>query len=104
MLESSAAVVRCQQTLDLLHLVVRQFNHPLDSNTKLARSPSIHIHRTDGMPVRKGHIPTRRLPFTPKLNRADVPGRDGAARQRALVGNSYDDQERTDHLFEKAVR
>ena len=50
------------------------------------------------MPIRKGHNPPRRFPPTPKLNRADVPGRDSAARERAPVCDSYDNEERSNHL------
>lgn len=100
---------RLLSTFNILNLIVGQVNRPLNPITKLARGPSIHIHRTHGMPIRKmpigkGHIPSRRLPLTPKLNRTNVPRCDSAARKCALVGDSYGDEERSDNLFAGMVR
>ena len=38
------------------------------------------------------------------MKRADVPGDDGVARQRGLVGHSESDEERGDNLFVTMIK
>ena len=69
----------------------------LNPHPKLARVPSMTIHRTHDIPVRESAA-TRQLPSASSVERADVPSGNGVARQRALVGNSFDDKQWSDNL------
>ena len=54
----------------------------------------MHIYRTHGAPTGKSATIPRELPF----ERAEMPRGDGIFRQRALVGNPLDDEQRSDDL------
>lgn len=55
-------------------------------------------HRIHRMLVGKGAAATRQLPSTSSFECADASGGDSIACQRALVGNSLDDEQRSDNL------
>ena len=65
-----------------------------DPNPELARDLSILIHRTQREPSRRGTTTTttRRLPSAAKVKRPYIRADDGAARERALVGDALDDE------------
>ena len=56
------------------------------------------IRRAHGVSIRKGMTTTRQLPSVPGLERTEMPGDDGTARQCALVGNFLNDEQRSDNL------
>ena len=41
---------------------------------------------------------TRRSPSGPNVERSDMPGNNGAARQSVLVGDAFNDEQRSDDL------
>ena len=55
------------------------------------------IDRGPGVPTGKGPATIRR-PLAPKVERTRIPGRDTGARQRTPVGDSFNDEERSDNL------
>ena len=65
---------------------------------KFAKVYSAPIHRTHGDPIRKGNVTTCRNSSAPNFERAEMSGGDIVARQRALVGNSLDDEQWSDDL------
>ena len=65
----------------------------------LARTCSPHIRRSHGVLTRKVSTAIWRPPSGPSLELAHVGGNDGIARQRALIGDSLDDKEWSDDLF-----
>ena len=60
------------------------------------------IHGIHGIPTRKGTAITRQLPSAPSFELGGTPGDDGVARQRALVGDSLNDEQRGDGLSNPA--
>ena len=67
-----------------------------DPNSKLARVHSIFIPCNR----REGTIVIRRLPSDRKFERSDTSGSDSVFRQRALVGDSPNDKQWGDGLFD----
>ena len=64
------------------------FNSILSTGVKLSKSLFMRIRcRTNGVPIRKGPVTTRRLPVTPEVNRTDGTGCDSFACQRCPVGD-----------------
>ena len=65
---------------------------------KLARVHSTLIHGTHGVPTEGGTTLTRRLLSAPCFERTKMSGDEGIARQRALVGDSLDDEQWSEDL------
>ena len=65
---------------------------------KLYRVHSMLIHKVHDVPTRKGTTITCQLPPAPCFERTEMSGGDGGARQCALVGNSLNDQQRSEDL------
>ena len=80
------------------------FNLSLDPNRKLIRVLSFLVHRTHGVPTRKGAITARQFPEAPGPKRTDTSGGDGVARQRGLVGDSQNDEQWSDDLSNSSSR
>ena len=79
-------------------LIQMRIGRSLIPNPKITRAHSKAIRRTHRVSVRKGNI-TCRHPSGPNLERAEMPGGDSVARQRALIGNSLDDEQWSDDLY-----
>ena len=63
----------------------------LDLNFRFARVHSVLIRRNRGA-IRERTATTRRLPLGPKFERTGTSGNDGVPCQRALVGDSSNDE------------
>ena len=55
-------------------------------------------HRTHGVPVRKGVTTIRQLPLVPIFEPVSASRGGGSAPQRALVGDSLNNEQRSDYL------
>ena len=75
-----------------------EINRSLDPNPKFTRALSIPIHRIRGIRTRKGTAAAPRLPLALGLERNDVPGDDGAVFRRVSVGDSFNDEQRSNNL------
>ena len=76
-----------------------EFERGVNPNAmKLVRTPSILIRRVHGVPAGKGVTTVRRLSSAPKDERTRISGRDTVARQRALIGDSLNDEQWSDDL------
>lgn len=87
-----------------LDLLTPEFDSSLIPDTKLARNLSMRISRTRGKHIRNGLDATLRFSSSPKMHRTNVPGDDRFARQRALIGYSQNDEERSDDLSRTPIR
>ena len=71
-------------------------------NHQILKNPSdlvlMEIDRSLDPNTEKGTGTTRRLASTPKVERTGISTDDGVARQRALVGNSANDEQWSDDL------
>ena len=47
---------------------------------------------------------TTRLPLAPDSERTDLSGDNSVARQRGLVCNTFNDEQRSDGLFNRSIR
>lgn len=56
------------------------------------------IRQTRGIPTREGVTVVRRPPRAPGFERSDTPRDGGLTRQRAPIGNSLNDEQRSDDL------
>ena len=65
----------------------------------LTKSYSTPIHRTPGIPTRKATTITRKLPRVPSFELTDARRCHSLARHRALVGDSLNDEQWCDDLF-----
>ena len=81
-------------------MILTEIDRGLDPNIKLVRALSTLIHWVHGVSTREGPTisTTRRLPSVPKVDRTSVSGDDSFARQRPLIGDSLNDEERSDDL------
>ena len=70
----------------------------LDRNPKLATVLFIPTRRTHEGSTKRGIIPTRWLPLPPNVERTSVSSCNSATRQRALVGDSSNDEQWSDNL------
>ena len=70
----------------------------LSPNTKLARVHSKFIHKVRGVLTRKGATVVSQPPSATSLELINTSGDNSVARQRALVGNSLNDEQRSDYL------
>ena len=86
-----------------LCLTLIEIDRTLDPNCKLARIHFILIHRNRGVPTRVGTTTTRQIPSLPKFEGTGTSGNDGVPRERALVGDSTDDEERSDNLSSRSL-
>ena len=76
-----------------------EIDRSFNLNLRLTRVHSVLIRRIGAVSVMNDTTPTRRPPSTPCFERADTPGSDSVARQRALVGDSLNDEQWSDDLF-----
>lgn len=81
-----------QQVLMTSHFLPLGIGCSLNSNPKFAGVHCTFIHRTHGVPTRKDTIVTRQLPFVFGFEFTDPCGGDSIARQRAFVGDSFNDE------------
>ena len=65
----------------------------------LAISYSTPIHRAPSIPTRKTAPTTRKLPHVPSFELTDTPRCDILTRHRALVGDSLNDEQWCNDLF-----
>ena len=71
----------------------------LNPNPELAREVQpTSTHRTRGIPTRNGTATTRQFLSGSGSERTDSPRVDGVASQRALVGDSLNDEQWSDDL------
>ena len=75
-----------------------EFERGVDPNAKLVRALSILVRRVHGVSTGKGTTAIRRLPSAPEAEGTGVSGRDTGARQRALIGDSLNDEQWSDDL------
>ena len=75
----------------------------LDPDPELASVCFITIHRTCGVSIRNNTAPTRQLPLTSRFERTEMSGDETFVRQRALVGNSLNDEQRCDDLLDPSL-
>ena len=76
-----------------------EIDRSCNPNFKLARVLFISIRRTHGVPTRKGVTTSRQLPSIPSYELTQMCGDNRVARQRALIGDSLNDQQGGDNLF-----
>ena len=86
---ATAESVRFRRPLDL---ILMETNRCLNPNPRLASARSIFDRMTHGVPIWNGTATARRLPSGPGSERANTPRSDSVACQRALVGDSLDDE------------
>ena len=79
-------------------LIQMKIGRSLIPSPKVTRAHSKTIRRTRRVSIRKGNVICRH-PSGPNLKRAEMPGSDGVARQRALIGNYLDDEQWSDDLY-----
>ena len=78
-----------------LGLILMENDRRFNPSPKLARAwHSMTIHRTHVVPTGINTTATRQFPF----ERAAMPWNNSVARQRALIGDSLDDEQRSDDL------
>ena len=82
-----------------LGIILMRIGRSLNLNPRFVRAHSMPIYRTRVVPVGKGTTATRRNLSAPSSERAEMSGGESIARQRALVGNSLDDEQWSDDLF-----
>ena len=82
----------------MLDFIPTGIDRNLDSNPRLARAFSIPIHQVQRIHTGRGAITVRQFPSAPKIDRTLTSGDDGAARQRAPVGDSLNDKQRGNDL------
>lgn len=75
-----------------------EIDHGLDLDVKLVRAPSIHIHWAHGVPIRNDPTTIRCPPSAPKVDRTDISSGKAFARQRPLIDDSLNDEQRSDDL------
>ena len=78
--------------------VITEFECGIHPNAMIVRALSRVIHRAHREPTGKGPTAIRRLPSAPKVERTKISGHDTGACQRALVGDSFNDEEWSDDL------
>lgn len=88
--------VSSQDPLDLITLT--ELESGVSPDAELTRAPFILIRRVHVVPARKSTATVRRPPPAPKAERAGVSGGDAVARQCALIGNSFNDEQWSDDL------
>ena len=86
------------QILRIIVLILMEMDCSLDPDPKLARACSALTDRARGVP-NTGGTATCRLPWSPSFEPADVPGRDDSSRQCNPFGDSLNDEQRSDDLF-----
>ena len=68
-----------------------------DPNSKLGGAHFVSIHRTHGVPAGTSII-TRQLSQSPSSERTETPGGNSVIRQHTLVGDSLNNEQRSDDL------
>ena len=91
----TAGSVRFSRSLDIIRV---RLNRSLNLNRNLDGVRSALVHRTHGVSTRIGTITARRLPPGRCLECTDTSRDDSVARQRGLVGDSQNDEQRGDDL------
>ena len=70
----------------------------LNLNPKLATVYPTLTHRIHEVPIRKGITATCQLALVLDFGRIDTSGGDSGTRQCTIVGDSFNDEQRGDHL------
>lgn len=71
----------------------------LNVDPQFTRVPSTAILRTYGIHIGKSATTSRR-PSRPSVERIDGSGGNGVTRQRALIGDSFNDEQWSDDLLD----
>ena len=75
-----------------------EIDNDLNPGPELVRVHSTIIHQIHWVPIKMDIATTCWLPSASIFERASTPGDDSVARQRILVGNALNDEQRSDGL------
>ena len=81
-----------------LYHILLEIDRSLSPGPEFAGVHLVLIHRTHKSLTMGGTATTRRPPSAPNFERIETLGDDSVARQRALVGDSVNNEQRSDDL------